>query len=97
MPYWDGGYSGNPPLWPLFYETDCRDAVIVQINPIERDDVPQTPDAINNRINEITFNASLLAELRAADFVARLIGGRRADERPLPLRAPAPHRRRRQA
>ncbi|HXT06081.1 MAG TPA: patatin-like phospholipase family protein [Roseiarcus sp.] len=72
-PYWDGGYSGNPPLWPLFYETDCRDAIIVQINPITRKDTPQTPDAISNRIDEITFNASLLAELRAADFVARLV------------------------
>ena len=71
--YWDGGYSGNPPLWPLFYETDCCDTIIVQINPIARNSIPQTPDAINNRINEITFNASLLAELRAAHFVARLI------------------------
>ena len=73
-PYWDGGYSGNPPLWPLFYETDCCDAVIVQINPIERPDAPITAEAISNRIDEITFNASLLAEMRAADFVARLIG-----------------------
>ena len=72
-PYWDGGYSGNPPLWPLFYETDCCDAIIVQINPIAREGVPETPVAISNRIDEITFNASLLAELRAADFVARLI------------------------
>jgi NTE family protein len=72
-PYWDGGYSGNPPLWPLFYETDCCDTVIVQINPIVRAEAPQTPDGISNRINEITFNASLLAELRAADFVARLV------------------------
>jgi NTE family protein len=72
-PYWDGGYSGNPPLWPLFYETDCCDAIIVQINPISREGVPETPVAISNRIDEITFNASLLAELRAADFVARLI------------------------
>ena len=72
-PYWDGGYSGNPPLWPLFYESDCRDTVIVQINPIERDETPQTASAINNRIDEITFNASLLAELRAAEFVARLV------------------------
>ena len=72
-PYWDGGYSGNPPLWPLYYETDCSDTVIVQINPIERSETPRTPDGINNRINEISFNASLLAELRAADFVARLI------------------------
>jgi NTE family protein len=71
--YWDGGYAGNPPLWPLFYETTCRDVIIVQINPIERAEVPRTPEDIMNRLNEITFNASLLGELRAADFVARLI------------------------
>ncbi len=71
--YWDGGYAGNPPLWPLFYETACRDVIIVQINPIERADVPRTPEEIMNRLNEITFNASLLGELRATDFVARLI------------------------
>jgi NTE family protein len=71
--YWDGGFAGNPPLWPLFYETRCRDTIIVQINPIERDEIPRTPEAISNRVNEITFNASLIAELRAADFVARLI------------------------
>ena len=71
--YWDGGYAGNPPLWPLFCETACRDAIIVQINPIERTEVPGTPEEIANRLNEITFNSPLLAELRAADFVARLI------------------------
>ncbi len=71
--YWDGGYAGNPPLWPLFYETACRDVIIVQINPIERATIPRTPEDIMNRLNEITFNASLLGELRAADFVARLI------------------------
>jgi NTE family protein len=73
VPYWDGGYSGNPPLWPLFYETDCRDAIIIQINPIEREATPQSTMEITNRIDEISFNAPLLAELRAADFVARLI------------------------
>jgi NTE family protein len=73
QPYWDGGYAGNPPLWPLFYETQCRDAIIVQINPIERDQTPRLPAEIDNRVDEITFNASLIAELRAADFVARLI------------------------
>ena len=72
-PYWDGGFAGNPPLWPLFYETRCRDAIIVQINPIERDETPRLPGAIADRVDEITFNASLLAELRAADFVARLV------------------------
>ena len=71
--YWDGGFAGNPPLWPLFYETRCRDTIIVQINPIERAEIPRTPEDISNRLNEITFNAPLLAELRAADFVARLI------------------------
>ena len=72
-PYWDGGFAGNPPLWPLFYETQCRDAIIVQINPIERDETPRLPAEIADRVDEITFNASLLAELRATDFVARLI------------------------
>jgi NTE family protein len=72
-PYWDGGFAGNPPLWPLFYETQCRDAIIVQINPIERDETPRLLADIDNRVDEITFNASLLGELRAADFVARLI------------------------
>jgi NTE family protein len=71
--YWDGGYSGNPPLWPLFYGADCRDTIIVQINPIERAEIPETPNAISDRIDEITFNASLLAEIRAAHFVARLV------------------------
>jgi NTE family protein len=73
VPYWDGGYSGNPPLWPLFFETDCNDCVIIQINPIERDETPKSAQEIGNRIDEITYNAGLLAELRAADFVKRLI------------------------
>ena len=72
-PYWDGGYSGNPPLWPLFQETDCRDAIIVQINPIERREIPRTAEAISNRVNEITFNASLLAELAAVENTRKLV------------------------
>jgi NTE family protein len=82
IPYWDGGFGGNPALWPLFYETSCRDQIIVQINPIERVQTPRTAQEIVDRVNEITFNAGLLAELRAADFVARLIdrGALRGDE-----------------
>ncbi|MBF9194504.1 patatin-like phospholipase family protein [Microvirga terrestris] len=72
-PYWDGGYSGNPALFPLFYETEADDIVLVQINPIERRSTPQTPQEIQNRLTEITFNAHLLQELRAVDFVTRLI------------------------
>ncbi len=71
--YWDGGYSGNPPLFPLFYETNSPDVVIVQINPIERDKTPHSMPDIQNRMNEITFNGTLLRELRAIEFVQRLL------------------------
>ncbi|MFM1813791.1 MAG: hypothetical protein RLZ98_486 [Pseudomonadota bacterium] len=70
--YWDGGYMGNPALFPLFYETECRDVMIVHINPITREDVPTTAPEIMNRINEISFNSSLLKELRAIAFVKKL-------------------------
>ncbi len=71
--YWDGGYMGNPTLFPLFYETKTPDILIVHINPLEREEVPRTSQAILNRINEISFNASLLRELRNIDLVNRLI------------------------
>jgi NTE family protein len=73
VPYWDGGYMGNPALYPLFYGTGTDDILLVQINPVERKGVPTTPRDIQNRLNEITFNATLLRELRAIDFVARLV------------------------
>jgi NTE family protein len=72
VPYWDGGYMGNPVLFPFFTETDCDDVVLVQINPIERDETPRTAAEIMARLNEITFNAPMLAEFRAIDFVSRL-------------------------
>jgi NTE family protein len=72
-PYWDGGYAGNPPLWPLFYETECNDVIIVQINPIVRDSTPRSAMEISDRVNEITFNSALLGELRAVSFVTRLL------------------------
>ncbi len=71
--YWDGGYMGNPPLYPLFDHCKSDDVVIVQINPFERDEIPTSARAIQNRLNEITFNASLMRELRAIDFVTRLL------------------------
>lgn len=78
-PYWDGGYTGNPALFPLFRPDLPSDIVIVNINPLERSDLPVTPQQIHNRINEISFNASLLRELRAISFVQRLL-----DERAVP-------------
>lgn len=71
--FWDGGYTGNPPLFPLFDKALPDDIVVVNINPLHRDAVPVTPPEIQNRINEISFNASLLRELRAIAFVQRLI------------------------
>jgi NTE family protein len=77
IPYWDGGYMGNPAIFPFFRTTDTEDVLIVQINPLERRTVPRTQNEIVNRINEITFNSSLLSEYRAIDFVTRLIDQRR--------------------
>jgi NTE family protein len=74
-PYWDGGYMGNPALYPLFYAPKTHDVVLVQINPIERRETPCSVQEIQNRLNEITFNGGLLRELRAIDFVTRLIDG----------------------
>ncbi|NVO07007.1 MAG: patatin-like phospholipase family protein, partial [Rhodoferax sp.] len=71
--YWDGGYSGNPAIHPLVYHCDSRDVVLVQINPIRRPGLPTTAADILDRLNEITFNAALIAEMRAIDFVKRLL------------------------
>lgn len=73
VPYWDGGFMGNPALFPFHTESDTADTVIVQINPVERKGIPMSAHDIRNRLNEITFNSSLLKELRSIDFVSRLI------------------------
>lgn len=86
VPYWDGGFTGNPALWPLFYADTPRDLVIVHINPMHRAGTPKSAEDIMNRANEITFNASLLAELRAIAFVKRLIGDGMVDPEKARLR-----------
>ena len=77
VPYWDGGYLGNPVLYPFFRTTNTEDVLIVQINPLVRKKVPTSTREIVARVNEITFNSSLLSELRAIEFVNRLIEQRR--------------------
>jgi NTE family protein len=74
-PYWDGGYMGNPVIWPLIYHCDSRDVAIVQINPLIREGTPRSASEIVNRVSEISFNSSLIAEMRAIAFVQRLIEG----------------------
>ena len=73
VPYWDGGYLGNPVIFPFFKTTNTEDVLVVQINPLVRHETPTSSSEIMNRINEITFNSSLIDEYRAIDFVARLI------------------------
>ncbi len=71
--YWDGGYMGNPAIFPLIYSCDTPDVLVVHINPLERTELPRTAAEILNRINEISFNSSLLREMRAIAFVTQLI------------------------
>jgi NTE family protein len=71
--YWDGGYMGNPPIFPVIYNTNCQDVLIVQINPINIPEVPQSAPAIFDRINTLSFNSSLMREMRAIHFVTSLI------------------------
>ena len=71
--YWDGGYMGNPAIYPLIYNTDSRDILLVQLNPINTDSVPTSAQEIMDRLNVLTFNASLMREMRAINFVTRLI------------------------
>jgi NTE family protein len=73
IPYWDGGYAGNPAIVPFLRASATEDVLIVQINPRQRRKVPTRTREIVTRVNEISFNASLLAELRAVNFVNRLI------------------------
>ena len=71
--FWDGGYLGNPVLYPFFRSTDSEDVLIVQINPLVRKKIPTSTREIVGRVNEITFNSSLMGDLRAIEFVNRLI------------------------
>ncbi|MDY7115586.1 patatin-like phospholipase family protein [Halomonas sp. SSL-5] len=77
--YWDGGYTGNPALMPLMEHCGSRDILMVQINPIYRDEVPTSAAGIMNRLNEITFNASLIKEVRMIAMLQRLLGDHGVD------------------
>ncbi|WP_434984657.1 patatin-like phospholipase family protein [Vreelandella zhaodongensis] len=71
--YWDGGYMGNPALFPLMEECSARDILLVQINPVSRDEVPTSASAIMNRLNEITFNSALIKEVRMIAMLKRTL------------------------
>ncbi|HEX4893403.1 MAG TPA: patatin-like phospholipase family protein [Hyphomicrobiaceae bacterium] len=71
--YWDGGFVGNPAIFPLIYRQGSRDVILVHINPLERAKLPTTAPEIFDRMNELSFNSSLMREMRAIAFVTRLI------------------------
>jgi NTE family protein len=71
--YWDGSYAGNPAIYPLVYDCDSRDILIVHITPSERPGVPTTSPAIMNRMQEISFNTSLIREMRMIASYNKLI------------------------
>jgi NTE family protein len=74
QPYWDGGYLANPPIWPLM-ECRARDVLLLLLNPLKSKGTPKTATDIMDRVNELGFNASVVAELRSVavmqDMVAR--------------------------
>ncbi len=70
--YWDGGYSGNPTIAPLVRECESDDTILVQINPVARTQAPLTAQEIHNRVNEVSFNATLLKELKMIALLRRV-------------------------
>jgi NTE family protein len=72
-PYWDGGFRGNPPIWPFIYGSESPDVLMVEITPTVRSGVPRSNAEIADRLNEITFSGALMAEMRAIAFVQALI------------------------
>jgi len=71
--YWDGGFIGNPALFPVIYECESRDIILVHLTPIDRPDFPITANSILSRMQEVSFNSSLMREMRAVAFVNKLI------------------------
>ncbi|MDZ5455625.1 patatin-like phospholipase family protein [Azohydromonas lata] len=64
QPYWDGGYSANPAVFPLFYECDSPDVLLVLLNPLEREGTPHTSIEIRERISELGFHAHFMREMQ---------------------------------
>jgi NTE family protein len=71
--YWDGGFMGNPAIFPVIYGCDARDVVMVHLTPMERAENPTSSRAIIDRMQEIIYNSSLMREMRAIAFVTKLI------------------------
>jgi NTE family protein len=71
--YWDGGFVGNPAIYPLIYDCDTPDMVIVQLSAMRREALPRTAHEIRDRHKEITYNACLMREMRSIEFITQLL------------------------
>jgi NTE family protein len=71
--FWDGGFMGNPPIFPIIYNCTSSDILLIMVNPIHIEQLPRTAQAILDRINTLSFNSSLMREMRAINFVNRLV------------------------
>ncbi|MDR1910575.1 MAG: patatin-like phospholipase family protein [Holosporales bacterium] len=71
--YWDGGFIGNPVIYPLVYECETPDILVIKLNPTHRNRLPTTSGEISDRLNEITNNTSILREMRSIHFITKLI------------------------
>ena len=86
--YWDGGFMGNPALFPIIYACEARDIILVRLTPTERQENPMTSPAILSRMQEVTFNSSVMREMRVVAFVSQLIDdGKIADGKRVLLHA----------
>jgi NTE family protein len=79
--YWDGGYLGNPAIFPLIYRRGAKDVIIVQVTAITRDEIPTSAADVLHRITEISFNSSLMREMRAIAFATGLIDNGELDQK----------------
>ncbi len=73
-PYWDGGYSANPAIFPLVYECDCDDILLVMLAPLNHKKTPQTAAEIHSRVLELSFNATFLREMRMFALMRENLG-----------------------
>ncbi len=78
--YWDGGFIGNPVMFPLIYDCETSDVILIQLNPTIRNKLPTSAREIGDRLNEITNNASVVREIRAMHLISQL-----QDEGVIPL------------
>ncbi len=73
-PYWDGGFSANPAIFPLVQDGKSSDILLVLLAPHQHDETPESMEAIESRIQELGFKAHFLREM---NMYARHLTGRK--------------------